>query len=165
MIILSLLHFDLIILISVYFIFFNVNIDNLNDNKKIDFFRSFGAKVNNLHQSGKLPLTILFIITLYNLLFFDITPGYELYSVVPILLTFILIFVKYWNYKNYYLKNGIFITVLCLLFWDMFLSIGFFYNPENKIQYRSIPTLILDIFGLFSGFVHGLYYSPNRNNT
>ncbi|MDH5403357.1 MAG: hypothetical protein OEY49_12755 [Candidatus Heimdallarchaeota archaeon] len=126
-------------------------------------FKEIYRTLKQYHFEGKLFLYLFIITIIYNLVFFKIEAGYELYIYLPILMLILSYFTKYWENTNTIReKIGISLIVLAIMI-DLILSISFI--PTNNLRgysIESIPTLIVDL-GCMISFMH--YFKYVRNNS
>ena len=100
------------------------------------------------YQKGLLHMNFLFIVAIYNFVFFQASPGKELYVFFPFIAAGLAFITQYWE-KN--TVNRAYIGTILILagfYWDLFVSITFIPNPDGGYSLETLPTIILDILGI-----------------
>ena len=122
--------------------------DNTRDTNSVTVFANSSKDwLMENYKTGKLPVLILLIVGVYNIIVFEIPSGYGFYILFPIIVAGILLYSKYWQKGLRYQQIGRIITFAMLLF-DFILSMSYVPNPWGY-SFESIPTIILDLFGMY----------------
>jgi hypothetical protein len=120
------------------------------EEKSVDFFSVIWVPILKVHNSGLLPLQTLLIVIIYNFIVFSTTAGYEIYVLVPILLGLVSYASRYWKRQESRWRVVGVMSVGLALLWDSVVSISYIPSGGRGYSLESIPTLILDVVGLFS---------------
>lgn len=102
----------------------------------------------NRYHRGLLHMNFLFIVAIYNFVFFQASAGKEVYVFYPFIAAGLAFITQYWekNTRNRaYLGS---ILVLSGFYWDLFVSLTFIPNPNGGYSLETLPTIILDVLGI-----------------
>lgn len=102
------------------------------------------------HHNGTLPLTMILFVIIYNFIIFSIKDGYEIYLMVPPLFAGYAFYTKYWITNNIKLKWTGIVSIFLAILWDAIVSITFIPSDGRGYSLESLPTIILDFFGIIS---------------
>lgn len=112
-------------------------------------------------KTGELPYLIFLIVGFYNIIVFEIPPGYGIYTTLPFGIGLAMYYFKMWKKSEYYRLSGKVILII-LLIYDLILSIEFIPGVGGEInKYQSIPTAVMDIIALYLLFTQKSIEEPS----
>ncbi|MCY3411971.1 MAG: hypothetical protein INQ03_10110 [Candidatus Heimdallarchaeota archaeon] len=123
--------------------------------KRAEFIIEFWKSIKEKEKNGELPYLLMIMVTVYNLIIFEIDPSDLFYTVMPIVFLLISYYTQYWKQEVKWRQYlGIFSIIICILF-DFVLSATYIpvYNDAGQISgyvFGSIPTLLMDTIASIS---------------